>query len=71
MPLVLVENNQKIKVKSVGGKSSTRRHLESLGISAGVDVVVISRLHSSLIVSIKGVKVAIDENSKIFIKQHL
>lgn len=63
MPLVLIENNQKIKVKSIGGKSSTRRHLESLGISPGVDVVVVGRLQYSLIISIKGVKIAIDENT--------
>ena len=69
MPLVLAEKNKKIKIRNVGGKRDLKQHLESLGISPGVDLTVVKKLSSSLIVSVKGVKVAIDENTakKIYV----
>lgn len=63
MPLNLAEKNKLLQVRNLGGKPEVRRHLESLGISPGAFIIVIKELNSSLIVSIKGVKLAIDSNT--------
>lgn len=69
MPLSLVSSGESAMVRRVGGTPKVRSHLEDLGFVSGSDVSVVSSLSGNLIVSVKGVRVAIgrDMASKIMV----
>lgn len=61
MPLTMAKTGEECTIKKVGGKSETRRFLESLGFVVGAIVTVVSENAGNLIVSIKESRVAIDK----------
>lgn len=69
MPLSLVKEGEPNIIKKVGGKTETRKFLESLGFVAGGEVTVISELNGNLIVNIKDSRIAIgrDMASRIMV----
>ena len=69
MPLTMAQPGEYNIIKKVGGKPETRQFLEDLGFIAGGQVTVINKVGGSLIVEVKGTRVAVDQNmaSKIMI----
>lgn len=69
MPLTMAQPGEYNLIKKVGGKPETRQFLENLGFIAGGQVTVINKVGGSLIVEVKGTRVAVDQNmaSKIMI----
>lgn len=61
MPLTMAKTGEECTIKKVGGKSETRRFLESLGFVVGAIVTVVSENAGNLIVNIKESRVAIDK----------
>ncbi|MCM1321904.1 MAG: ferrous iron transport protein A [Bacteroides sp.] len=59
MPLLMSEKGEEHLIKRVGGKSETRKFLESLGFIAGARVCVISEISGNVIVKIKDSRVAV------------
>lgn len=53
MPLTMARTGEECTIKKVGGKSETRRFLESLGFVVGAIVTVVSENAGNLIVNIK------------------
>jgi len=70
MPLTLVASGENAMVRRVGGSPEVRSHLEDMGFVAGSGVNVVSALGGNLIVTVKGVRVAIgkDMASKIMVE---
>lgn len=60
MPLTLVSINVPYQIRKINGNEPTKHHLERLGFVEGASITVVSRLHGSMIVSIKGTRLAID-----------
>ncbi len=48
-------------IKKVGGKEETRRFLENLGFVAGSQVAIVSKISGSMIVDVKGSRVAVNK----------
>lgn len=69
MPLTMAGAGRQNVVRHVGGRSETRRFLESLGFIEGETVVVISELGGNLIVGIKDARIALSKSmaSKIMV----
>ena len=59
MPLTMVRHGEENLIKKVGGKTETRRFLETLGFVVGGNVTVVSTNKGNLIVNIKDSRVAI------------
>lgn len=59
MPLTMVKPGEENQIKKVGGKTETRRFLETLGFVVGGNVTVVSENNGNLIVNIKDSRVAI------------
>ena len=59
MPLTMAQTGRINQIRKIGGKSETRRFLESLGFVVGGDVTVVSELNGNLIVNVKESRVAI------------
>lgn len=61
MPLTLCPIGENNIIKKVGGKSDTRKFLESLGFVAGGEVCVVAAMGGNLIVNIKESRVAVSK----------
>jgi Fe2+ transport system protein A len=61
MPISLFNKGDSGNIAKILGKDAARTHLESLGFTAGTHVTVVSRLSGSMIIEIKGCRVALDE----------
>lgn len=61
MPLSLVQSAETTHVLSIRGKDNTQRFLRNLGFVEGAEVTVISELNGSVIVNVKGTRVAISK----------
>ncbi len=59
IPLSMVRAGTTVRVQSISGKDETRRRLNDIGFVADTEVVVVSELRGNVIVSVKGVRVAI------------
>lgn len=59
MPLTLLNAGEIYLVKKIQGESKTRRYLEGLGFVAGTEVSIISEWSGSLIVKIRGSRIAL------------
>lgn len=59
MPLTMVRPGEENLIKKVGGKTETRRFLETLGFVVGGNVTVVLTNKGNLIVNIKDSRVAI------------
>lgn len=71
MPLSMLNKNKEAFIERVGGKSDTKRFLESLGFNNGSTVRIISEINGNLIVNIKDARIAISKEmaNKIIVKE--
>lgn len=71
MPLTMVKQGEPGTIQRVGGKSETKKFLETLGFVAGSAVTVVSTVGGNLIVNVKDSRVALgkDMANKIFVFQ--
>ncbi|HWR62593.1 MAG TPA: FeoA family protein, partial [Clostridia bacterium] len=60
MPLTMLPLGREATIDSCNAKAATRKFLEGLGLVPGATVSVISDLNGSLIVNIKGARVALN-----------
>ena len=61
MPLTMARPQDGVlMIRKVGGKDDTRRHLAELGFVCGEHVQVICEVAGSLILNVKGARVALD-----------
>ena len=69
MPLTMAQPGQPSLIKRIGGRPETRQFLENLGFVAGGQVSIISKIGGSLIVEVKGARVAVNSDmaAKIFV----
>ena len=61
MPLSRAEKNKVYTVVKISGKYDTKKHLSDLGFVEGEQLQVTSVLGGNIIVTVKGVKVALGE----------
>lgn len=61
MPLNLAQVGEKNRIVRISGRDQTRRHLAILGLVEGQAVTVVSKLSGSMIVSVKGSRLALDK----------
>ena len=59
MPLSIVGDGEEFLIKKISGKEEVRRFLENLGLVAGAQVCVVSKICGNVIVRIKDSRVAI------------
>lgn len=61
MPLIFGDYNKEYTIIQITGKDILKNHLNSMGFIEGEKVKIVSRMANNLIIYIKGVKVAINE----------
>ena len=62
MPLSFADLGQVNTIKKVGGKTDTKKFLESLGFVPGGEVSVISKQGGNVIVKVRDSRIAIGED---------
>ena len=68
MPIVLAPQNKELQIIRIAADDKTKKHLESLGITANGNVTVLSSSGGSVVCKIKDGRIALDSNlsTKIF-----
>ena len=61
MPLTMVGDGEEFLIKKINGKEEVRRFLENLGLVAGAQVSLVSKISGNVIVQIKDSRVAISK----------
>lgn len=61
MPLTFVQPGEQSRIKKIGGKDETRRHLNNLGFVEGGVVAIVSENAGNLIVNVKECRIAISK----------
>ena len=61
MPLTLAQDGEDNIIRRIGGAPEVRHHLQTLGFVVGGNVRIISRAAGNVIVSVKDVRVAVDQ----------
>jgi len=61
MPLTYASAGEVNIIKRIGGKPEVKKHLEDMGFVVGGQVSIISQIGGNVIVSVKDVRVAINE----------
>ena len=61
MPLSMVGDGEEFLIKKINGKEEVRRFLENLGLVAGAQVSLISKISGNVIVQVKESRVAISK----------
>ena len=61
MPLTMVGDGEEFLIKKISGKDEVRRFLENLGLVAGAQVSLVSKISGNVIVQIKDSRVAISK----------
>ena len=59
IPLTVAPREEKMTILRLGGSHELQAHLEDMGFVAGGMVAVVSETNGSLIVNVKGTRVAI------------
>ena len=69
MPIVLAPQNTQLKVVRISAEDKTKKHLESLGITVGGEISVLSSSGGTVVCKIKDGRIALDSNlsAKIFV----
>ena len=69
MPIVLAQQNTQLKVVRISAEDKTKKHLESLGITVGGEISVLSSSGGTVVCKIKDGRIALDSNlsAKIFV----
>lgn len=62
MPIALCKKGDSGSIRKIVGKDDACRYLEGLGFVEGTTVTVVSRLFGSVIVDIRGSRIALDES---------
>jgi ferrous iron transport protein A len=62
MPLPLADPGEELVIRKVGGKPEVRKHLEDIGFLVGGSVELISVIGGSVIVKVKGTRVALNQD---------
>lgn len=70
MPLVIAPQNKEMQIIRIVADDKTKKHLESLGITANGSVTVLSSAGGSVVCKIKEGRIALDGNlsTKIFVR---
>ncbi len=61
MSINLLNMGERATIRQIGGKEATRKHLENLGVVCGQQVRIISKVAGSLILEVKGTRLALDQ----------
>ena len=69
MPIVLAPQNTQLKLVRISAEDKTKKHLESLGITVGGEISVLSSSGGTVVCKIKDGRIALDSNlsAKIFV----
>ena len=69
MPLMLAKTGEENLIRKISGRDETKKYLEHLGFVAGGAVTVIAEYGGSVIVRVKGSRVAVSREmaNKIYI----
>lgn len=69
MPIILAPMNVTLKVIRIGSDEKTKKHLESLGITLGSELSVLSSGGGTVIIKVKDGRIALDRelSAKIFV----
>ena len=69
MPIVLAPQNTQLQVVRNSAEDKTKKHLESLGITVGGEISVLSSSGGTVVCKIKDGRIALDSNlsAKIFV----
>ena len=69
MPIELAPQNTQLKVVRISAEDKTKKHLESLGITVGGEISVLSSSGGTVVCKIKDGRIALDSNlsAKIFV----
>ncbi len=59
MPLTMINEGESTEIRKIGGKTETKKFLESLGFNVGEKVSVVSTNQGNVIVQVKESRVAI------------
>ena len=59
MPITLAETDKELTITRIGGSQEIKQHLADLGFVVGGTVKVVSSINGNLIVSVKGVRIAL------------
>ena len=59
MPLTMINEGESTEIRRIGGKTETKKFLESLGFNVGEKVSVVSTNQGNVIVQVKESRVAI------------
>lgn len=62
MPLPIVPIGQEVTIRKIGLDDKTKKHLESLGITVGSRITVLSRGGGNLIVVVMNSRLCLDGN---------
>ena len=62
MPLVFAPLNQTLTIKKVLVDEKSKRHLESLGLVSGGEIIVVSVNGGNVICIVKGVRLALNRD---------
>ena len=62
MPLTMAGIGETNTISPIGGNEETRCFLENLGLVAGAEVVVLSKIGGNVIVNVKDSRVAVNED---------
>jgi ferrous iron transport protein A len=68
MTLTNAKKGQEVLVKEIGGSPETRQFLETLGFLPGEFISIINEIGGSLIVVVKGTRVAVSRPMAEFIE---
>ncbi len=61
MPLTMMQAGQPTVIRKIGGREDTRQFLESLGLTIGGRVTIVSEIAGNVIVNVKDTRVAISK----------
>lgn len=61
MPITMAKTGDSVTIQRITGKDETRQHLAELGFVVGSTVTVVSAIAESLILQVKGSRIALDK----------
>ncbi|MEG0942119.1 MAG: FeoA family protein [Angelakisella sp.] len=61
MPLTMARIGEKNHIQKITGRDEVRQHLAELGFVVGSEVVVVSEIGGSMILSVKDSRIALDK----------
>lgn len=62
MPITLCHVGDRVTIKKIRGNDEVKAHLKGLGFVEGSEIVIINKVNSSVIVSVKASRIALDQS---------